>query len=64
MEVEPMHVPPKNILNDELETLIIASIETLEHSNKKYGKNEVFQLVKYLLEKIFQGKLSKIFYTG
>ena len=28
MEEEPMHVPPENILNEELETLIIASIQT------------------------------------
>lgn len=51
MEVEPMHAPPENILNEELETLIIASIQTLKRSNKKCGKDEVLQLVNNSLEK-------------
>ena len=51
MEVEPMHVPPQNILYEELETLIIASIQTLKRSNKKCGKDEVLQLVNNSLEK-------------
>ena len=51
MEVEPMHAPPENILNEELETLIIASIQTLKCSNKKCGKDEVLQLVNNSLEK-------------
>lgn len=29
MEVEPMHVPPDNILTEELEALIMVSIQTL-----------------------------------
>ena len=51
MEVEPMPVPPENILREELEILIIASIQTLKRSNKKCGKDEVIQLVKNSLEK-------------
>ena len=51
MEVEPMHAPPENILNEELETLIIASIQTLKRSNKKCGKDEVLQLVNNSLQK-------------
>ena len=51
MEVEPMHVPPENILYEELETLIIASIQTFKRSNKKCGKDEVLQLVNNSLEK-------------
>ena len=46
-----MHVPPQNILYEELETLIIASIQTLKRSNKKCGKDEVLQLVNNSLEK-------------
>ena len=51
MEVELMPVPPENILREELEILIIASIQTLKRSNKKCGKDEVIQLVKNSLEK-------------
>ena len=46
-----MHAPPENILNEELETLIIASIQTLKRSNKKCGKDEVLQLVNNSLQK-------------
>ena len=46
-----MPVPPENILREELEILIIASIQTLKRSNKKYGKDEVIQLVNNSLEK-------------
>ena len=51
MEVEPMPVPSENILREELEILIIASIQTLKRSNKKCGKDEVIQLVNNSLEK-------------
>ena len=51
MEVELMPVPPENILREELEILIIASIQTLKRSNKKCGKDEVIQLVNNSLEK-------------
>ena len=51
MEVEPMPVSPENILREELEILIIASIQTLKRSNKKCGKDEVIQLVNNSLEK-------------
>ena len=42
MEVEPMHVPPEKVLNEELERLIIASLRTLKRSNKKCGKRCCF----------------------
>ena len=46
MEQESAHVPPEmNMQNEELETLIMASIQTLKRSNKKCGKDEVFELV-------------------
>ena len=51
LEEESVHVPPKNMLNEKLETLIMASIETLKCSNKKCGKDEVFELVNNSLEK-------------
>ena len=51
MEEEPTGVPPENMLNEELETLIMASIQTLKRSNKKCGKDEVFELVNNSLEK-------------
>ena len=51
MQVEPAHVPPENMLNEELETLIMASMQTLKCSNKKCGKDEVFELVNNSLEK-------------
>ena len=47
MQVESAHVPPENMLNEELETLTIASIQTL----KKCGKDKVFELVNNSLEK-------------
>ena len=34
------------IENDEVELLIIASIQTLKRKNKRCGRNEVFELVK------------------
>ena len=42
--------PHVNIDDKEIELLIIASIETLKRQNKKYGKDEVFALVKDSLE--------------
>ena len=35
MEEEYTHVPPENMLNEELETLVMVSIQTLKRSNKK-----------------------------
>ena len=35
MEEESAHVPPENILNEELETLIMASIQILKCSNNR-----------------------------
>ena len=64
MEVEPMHAPPENILNEELETLIIASIQTLKRSNKNAEKMKFSSWLTIHLKKKFQGRFSKIFYTG
>ena len=51
MEVKSAHVPPENMLKDELEALIMASVKTLKRSNKKCGKDEVFESVNSSLEK-------------
>ena len=51
MEEESAHVPLENMLNGELETLIMASIQTLKLSNKKCRKDKVFELVNNSLEK-------------
>ena len=42
----PDMLHPIAIDDKELEILIIASIQTLEHGNKKCGNEEVFNLVK------------------
>ena len=39
------------MINEELKTLIMASIQTLKRSNKKCGKDEVFELVNNSFEK-------------
>ena len=51
MEVESAHGPPENMLNGELETIIMASIQTLKRCNKKCRKDEVFEFVNNSLEK-------------
>ena len=60
MEVKLMHIPPENILNKELETIMIASIQTLKRNNKKFGIDEVFQLIKNS-KKSFKGGFWKSF---
>ena len=57
MEEESAHVPPENMLNEELETLIMACIQTLKRSNKKCGKDEVFELVNNSLEKVISREI-------
>ena len=47
MEEESAHVPPENMLNEELETFIMASIQTLKCSNQKWINNR-FQVNKIL----------------
>ena len=42
MEEESAHVPPEIMLNEELETLIMAFIQTLKRSNEKCGKGSIF----------------------
>ena len=65
MEEESAHVSPENMLNEELETLIMAFIQTLKRSNEKCGKDEVFfNWLTIHLRKKFQGRFSKVFYTG
>ena len=59
MEAESAHVPPKNMLNEELETLIMACIQTLKRSNKICGKDEVFELVNNSLEKEISREISE-----
>ena len=51
MEEEPAHVLPENMINEELETLIMASTQTIKRSYKKCGKGEAFELVNNSLEK-------------
>ena len=51
MEEESTHVLPEDMVNEELETLVMASIQTLKRSNKKCGKDKVFELVNNSLEK-------------
>ena len=51
MEEESAHVPLENMLTEELETLIMASIQTLKLSNKKCRQDNVFELVNNSLEK-------------
>ena len=46
MLVQSAHVPPKNMRKEELETLIMALIETLKRSNEKCWEDEVFELVR------------------
>ena len=48
-----------------MKTLIVASIETLKHKNKKCGKEEVFHLVQESVEsevtkEIFEGRLDAL----
>ena len=50
MKEESTHVPQENMLNEELETLIMASIQTFKRRNKKCGKDEIFELFNNSLE--------------
>ena len=61
MEKESAHVPPENILNEELESLIMASIQTRKRSNKKCGKEEVLELVNNSLQKEISRDIFKSF---
>ena len=38
MEEESVHVPPENMLNEEIETLIMSSVQTLKRSNENVEK--------------------------
>ena len=38
MEEESVHEPPENMLNEEIETLIMSSVQTLKRSNKNVEK--------------------------
>ena len=59
MEEESTHVLPEDMLNEELETLVMASIQTLKRSNKKCGKDKVFELVNNSLEKQISREIFK-----
>ena len=62
MEEESAHVLPEDMLNEELELLVMASIQTLKWSNKKCGKDKAFELVNNSLEKKnFKGDFQKSF---
>ena len=58
------HDPLLNMLNEELETFIMASIQILKRSDKKCGKDEVFELDNNSLEKEISWEFSKVFYNG
>ena len=56
---------PRIVEGKDLETLIVASIQTLKRSNKKCGKEEVFRLVQEsveseVTEEIFQERLDAL----
>ena len=57
MEEKSVHVPPKNMLNEEIETLIMASIQALKRRHKKCRKDEVFGLINNSLEKEFSNEI-------
>ena len=48
---ESVYAPLLNMLNEELETFIMAFIQILKRSDKKCGKDEVFELDNNSLEK-------------
>lgn len=50
MEERFLHERPENKLNEERETLIIASRQILKRSNEKCGKDEFFKLANLSLE--------------
>ena len=64
MEEESVHVPPENMLNEEIETLIMAPIQTRKRSNKNVEKMKFSNWSTIHLRKKFRGRLSKVFYTG
>ena len=55
MEVESAHGPPENMLNGELETIIMASIQTLKRSNKNVEKMKFSNWLTIHLRKNFMG---------
>ena len=64
MEVKSPHVPPEKILDEELETLIIAAIQTLECSYKNKEDMEFSSWLIFHLRKKFQERFLKIIYTS
>ena len=57
MKVEPMHVPPHNILTEELETLIMASIQTLLNAEiKNVEKMKLSSWLTIHLRQKFEGR--------
>ena len=64
MEEESAQVLPEDMLNEELETLAMASIQTLKQSNKNAEKIKFLNWSTIPLRNKFQGRFSKAFYTG
>lgn len=64
MEVETLHVLPENIKHGELETLIIATIQTLECSYKNMEDMKFSSWLIIHLRKKFQGRILKTIYTS
>ena len=59
-EEESAHVPAENMVNEELETLIVDFIQRFKDSNKKYGKDKVFDLVNISLKKEISREIFEI----
>ena len=55
LEEDSAHIPPENMLNEDLETLIMASMQTLNVAIKNVEKIKFSN---------FQEKFSKVFYIG
>ena len=69
MEEKSAHVPPENMLNEELETLTISIRKWLPYNHlngvtKNAKKMKFSNWSTIHVGKKFQGRFSKVFYTG
>ena len=64
MEVRLLNVRPENKLNEEPETLIIASIQIIKRSKKNVGKMKFSRWLIFHLKNKFQRRFSKILYAS
>ena len=64
MEEKSAHVPLESMLNEEYETLIMASIQTLKHSNKNVEMMKFSNWLTTHVRNKFQGRFSKDLCTG